>query len=217
MLGVNLKVLRATAVCIKRRSKIANSRIVMHSTADKGPQPETLFRPNAAQVRNSSQQTETPTKHVLLAHLQKTFKFKKYCLLVNPIQLAGKDEAEPKIPFPEIETLREAYEKEHDFPKLAQSPPEPDNPGPDDLPPNHPKEQPDIKEPPPEIDPRNPPSQPDIVPDPVPREFPDPTPQEIPTPSPPEISPPDVYPEFTPPSQVEMPDRQGGPEIQFPR
>lgn len=150
----------------------------LHKTSGEGPQPETLFRPNATQLSG------------------------------------GRQEGEPELPFPNIEKLDYEGEEKNDpkYPGTTR-PSEPENPLPNDLPGNQPKE-PTPERTPPEIDPRTP-QQPET---PVPREIPNPDVQEFPLPQPPmEVPQPGTMPEFPPPGQVEMPDRGSSPpEIQFP-
>ncbi|KAL4428041.1 hypothetical protein ABPG75_002130 [Micractinium tetrahymenae] len=161
----------------------------LHETAGEGPQPETLFRPDAAALCSSSgggggEEADRPLKEGELPGFGGL--------------PAGPD-----------------YGAER---PQEQTAPEPENPLPADLPPNHPQregeappEGPGPLEVPlprgdePDIPIRAPP---EIIPSPAPAEAP---PRNIPT----EVPAPSAPPEFSPGAPAELPQR-GGSEISFP-
>lgn len=163
----------------------------LHETASKGPQPETLFRPDAASLAAAF----SPASASSGGDKQEGVK-------------EGDLPGFTSIPTPDYEVER----------PQEQTPAEPDNPLPQELPANHPggeeaplPESPQPLEVPlPRRDEQDMPSRPppDIVPSPGWEEAPRPSPpMEVPG----TVAPP----EFSPGTPSEMPQR-GGSEINFP-
>lgn len=167
----------------------------LHETAGQGPQPETLFRPDAAALSSG------PAAAAAAA------------------SSSGGGEEKPlkEGELPGFGGLPVGPDYGAERPQ-EQSAPEPENPLPGDLPPNHPQREgeapPDgpgpLEVPPPRRDEPDQPlkTPPEFVPSPGPVEAP---PRSIPT----EVPTPSAPPEFTPGTPTELPQR-GGSEISFP-
>lgn len=110
----------------------------VHKTAEQGPQPETLFRPDAGRLQASrllaSAGTWRPVLHPSLSPDSTTLPS------TSTLQGGGEGEEEQgehgggELPFPSIPQLQPDYESERPQEQTALEPP---NPMPQ-LPPNHP-------------------------------------------------------------------------------
>ncbi|KAL4445359.1 hypothetical protein ABPG77_011184 [Micractinium sp. CCAP 211/92] len=167
----------------------------LHETARDGPQPETLFRPDVFALSSG---------HAAAAAAGS----------------GGRGEGAKPLKegeLPGFGGLPVGPDYGAERPQ-EQAAPEPDNPLPGDLPPNHPKregeEAPEGPGPVEVPSPRR--DEPDVPLRPPPEIVPSPGPAEVPPPSIPSEAPtPSVPPEFTPRTPTEVPQR-GGSEISFP-